>query len=410
MLSLANRLSGTVQVKICGAMPEKFINLCAAHGIHLWNVRYEADCILACLRLGDLIRVRPFARQTRSRLRIIGKAGLPFYYKRLKRRKMLAAGAVIFCVLLYILTSLVWFVDVQSTGNVPAAVIRQVAAEAGLRQGVWKNSVSVRQVEKRLLATLPELAWVGIRLEGTRAMVEVAEKKLPPAIINTPADVVAQKDGLITQVIVFSGTPVVKAGETVQKGDVLIKGVIQEAVSPTPAGEVAPPPVYRPVRAQGIVRARVWYDGYGEVPLRRIVFHRNGNRHVSVQVRIGSWQTTLQGVTPPDQHKVYETQVVEKSVPFWRNNAYPVETKLIITHELEAQVQDMTAEAAREEARAAALRQVQERVPENADVVARSIENISLPETDMVRVKVRVEAVEDIGQSAASVAARDGYT
>lgn len=405
MLGMANYLAGIIQVKICGAMPEKFINLCAAHRIYLWDVRHEGGYVLARLRLGDLMRVRPFARQTRSRLCIVGRAGLPFYYKRLKRRKMLVAGAILFCLLLYFLTSCVWFVDVQGTGIIPAAAIRQVVAQAGLRPGVWKDSVSTRQVEKQLLATMPELAWAGIRLEGTRAVVEVAEKKLPPATVKTPADLVAQKDGLITQIIVFAGTPLVKVGDTAKKGDVLIKGVVQEVAPPAPTGEAAPPPVYRPVRAQGIVRARVWYEGYGEVPLRRTVYWRNGNRHVSVQLRVGSWQTVLQGIVPLDQTKAYETQVIEKNVQFWRNNGPPVETKIIIAHELDAQVQDVTPEDAREEARAAALRQVQERMPENADILTRNIENVPLSEPEMVRVKVRIEAIEDIGQPVELVAA-----
>lgn len=404
-LDIANHVAGVIQIKICGAVPEKFINLCVAHHINLWNIKRENGYVLAHLYLRDLLRVRPFARKTCSRLYIVGRAGLPFCYKRLKRRKMLAAGAALFCLLLYILSSFIWFVDVQGETTIPRQVIYNAATQAGLRPGVWKNNIAVKQVERYLIATIPELAWSGVHLEGTRAVIEVAEKKLPPAVDKAPADLVADKDGLITQVIVFAGTPLVKAGDTVKKGDVLIKGMTVSPVTPaTPVpAEVAPVPPSRPVRAQGIVRARIWYEGYGEAAVRRTVYQRTGNRQVSLFIRIGAWQTLLQGITPLDPNKSYETVVLEKKLPGWRNNLITVESKLIINHELSTHAVEITPEEAREEAKAAALRVVQEQIPENAGVIARTIENIPLNEPDLVRVKVRIETVEEIGRAVNTV-------
>jgi similar to stage IV sporulation protein len=90
-----NYVSGIVSIRIKGDMPEKFINLCLAQHILLWNITKIGNDFYAFIRLPDFFCIRPIARKSRTTIKVLSHRGLPFVAKRVKRRKMLLVGAVL---------------------------------------------------------------------------------------------------------------------------------------------------------------------------------------------------------------------------------------------------------------------------------------------------------------------------
>ncbi|MDR7867257.1 MAG: sporulation protein YqfD [Sporomusaceae bacterium] len=396
-LRLTNYLHGTVRVKISGAIPERFINLCLARGIFLWGIAKHNDDVYASLRLSDFFRIRPLARRSQSRVEAVGHAGFPFTLKRVRRRKMLVVGAVLFFVFLNLLTARIWFVDVSGHKEVAAGRIASVAAAHGLRPGIAKTDVDLKAVEKEMLLALPELAWVGVNLTGTRALIEVVEKTLPKAEDRSPAHVVAAKDGVITEVIAIAGQAAVKKGDTVKRGDLLIKGFTE----PPPAAKDQTPIITLPasfIRAAGIVKARVWYESYGEAGLIQEVLRRTGRKAVTVTLRAGGRALVLKKAADQPFPR-FEAETVHKKLSGGRNSNFAVESIIDIFHELVAERYDITVEQARDIARGKALAAVQDRIPEGAQVLTREVATLQTAEPRFVRVKVTVETVEDIGQT-----------
>ena len=400
--NIANYVSGTVSIRIKGDMPEKFINLCLIQNIFLWNIAKIGNDFYACMRLPDFFCIRPIARKSHTKVQVISHRGLPFVIKKIKHRKMLVIGALLCLLALNIASSYIWFVDVTGLKNVPTERIKQIAWQNGLKPGIIKDSVNAKTVENEILLSIPEIAWVGISFTGTRAVIEVVEKTMPKQEDKSPAHIIAAKDGIITEFITLNGQPVVKKGDTVKKGDMLIKGIITE---PLPANETVQPPSagnllpqQRTVKAKGIIKARVWYESYGEAELSKLAYNRTGRKEVGVTVRIGSNEITLKEAQhiPFDQ---YETEVIDKKLPFWRNSDFTVESSINIYHELESFPTEKTLEEARDDARAKALSAVQNMIPETAHVLSRNIEILQTAEPNLVRVKINVETVEDIGQS-----------
>ncbi|HWQ61821.1 MAG TPA: sporulation protein YqfD [Negativicutes bacterium] len=397
-LRLTNYLYGTVRVRISGAIPERFINLCLARGIFLWGITKHNDDVFASLRLGDFFRIRPLARRSHSRIEVMGHAGFPFTLKRVMRRKMLVVGAVLFFVLLNLLTARIWFVDVSGQKEVPSGRITAIAAAYGLKPGAFKGGLDLAAVEKEMLLAVPELAWVGVNVAGTRALIEVVEKTVPKVGDRSPAHVVAAKDGVITEVIVIAGQAAVKKGDTVKRGDLLIKGFVD---APPPPGPGQVPIITLPtqfVRAGGIVKARVWYESYGEAGLTLEVYRRTGRQAVAVTLRIGGRELALKKA-PPQPFPRFEAETVHKKLPGGRNSDLTVESTINIFHELVAETNDISAEQARDLARGKALAAVQDRIPEGAQVLVREVAALPPAEPRLVRVKVTVETIEDIGKT-----------
>jgi similar to stage IV sporulation protein len=401
-LRIANYMNGVVRVRICGPVPEKFINLCLARGIFLWSITKHNDDVLAYIRLPDFFRIRPLVRKSQSRIEVIAYHGFPFALKRLKRRKMLAVGAIVFFVLLHVLTSYIWFVDVTGQNHFSGEQIKMIARANGLKPGASKDHVDVRGIENQILLQAPEIAWVGVTLTGTRAVIEVVEKTLPKQEDKSPADIVATKPGIITEIIAIAGQSVVKQGDTVKKGDLLIKGVLaappaqQPPLPGQPPAAVASPAL---LRANGIIKARVWYESYGEAAVVQVDWERTGRQTTGIGLAIKEHHFTLKPV-PAQPYEHFQTEVIHKKLSGWRNSDFVVEFNINVFYEVVSKSQRISWDEARDLAKGKALQMVQELIPENAQVLARGIETLNTAEPGLVRVKVSVETTEDIGRTA----------
>lgn len=400
-LRIANYINGTVRIRISGTVPEKFINLCLARGILLWSItkRDSDDDVYASLRLPDFFRIRPLARMSQTHINVVGFAGLPFAVKRVKRRKMMVAGAILFFILLNILSSYVWFVEVTGTKEYSSDKIRSIAREHGLRPGISREKVDLKAVETGILLNTPEIAWVGINLTGTRAVIEVVEKNFAKPEDKSPAHIFAAKDGVITEVIALVGQPVVKKGDTVKRGDLLIKGISAEQQQPVTPGQptiITLPDQY--IRANGLIKARTWYESYGEASLSQEIPRRTGREVVAITVNLGDHQFALKRA-PEQPFERFDTEIVHKKLPEWRNRSFPVESTISIFREVVTDTYEVTTEQARDLARSKALDTVQNVIPESAQVLSHQVEILKTAEPGIVRAKVTVETIEDIGQT-----------
>lgn len=104
-----------------------------------------------------------------------------------------------------------------------------------------------------------------MEIRGSRLIIELVKKELPPELEeNIPCDIIASKDGIIEEIIALRGEALVEPGQTVSEGDVLITGKIM--LGHEPDGEEEGSDTLF-VHAEGIVRARVWYQKAVKVPL-----------------------------------------------------------------------------------------------------------------------------------------------
>lgn len=394
IFNILTYMKGTVTCKVSGIMPEKFINLCMMEKKVLLSITKKKDDIIICMGLSDFLSIRPLVRKSKNHLEVISYSGLPFITRRIKRRKMLLVGAVIFLLLLNLLMSYIWFVDIIGLHTLSATKVKDFADQNGLKPGALKNTVNTKLIENQILFTFPEVAWVGIHFTGTRVVIEIVEKTIPKEVDKAPADIVAIKDGVISEIIPLAGQSAVKKGDTVKKGDILIKGVLYEQ---KPTDSIVPDTLPQLIRANGIVKARVWYESYGEVAFVQTVYQRTGREETGVVLWVGNEEFVLKKVNV-DPNKRYEVEVTNKKLPWWRNRGFIVESNISRYYETDPMTITLSSEEAREQAKVIALEKIQSLIPETAQVVTRNIEILKITEKNLVRIKVHIETAEDIGQ------------
>jgi len=386
---------GYVVILVEGKAPEKFINLCVVKGIHLWDVvPLGQERFLAKVSVSQVKELRAVARAAKTRFRIRQKIGMPFAVRKLRRYKTFLSGAALFVAMLYWLSSMVWFIDYSSPEELqeldPREVL-EVAYELGLKPGVYKHALDIKEIEKELQVRLPRLAWAGIEIQGTRAVIRIVEKKLPSEEMldeRRPGHLVAAKEGIISEVLVIDGRPLVRVGDTVTAGQVLISGIV------TPGEPAGGQP--RVVRARGLVRARVWYEGRGEVPLVETGERYTGKEITTVKLVVLDREIILKGpADPPFAH--YQRKEISHPLVPWRNWQGPVELLTTTYREVEPFRRELEPAEARELALAKALEELQSRLPAGSRVVHQS-EQVEEGTGDTVKVKVIVETIEEIGQ------------
>lgn len=363
---------------------EKFINLAVSRGIILWDINGIGTGLVAMkVRLNSVQALRHVARMTGCRFKIIERLGLPFFLSRMRRRRAMTAGALVFVALLYLLSSFIWFIEVTGNNRVSDQVVEQVARQAGLKLGTPRWNLDIPVLEEAILNQVPGLSWVGVYVDGTRVYIKVVEKKLPPPDeTGHPVDLVAARNGVITEMLVFSGYPQVGEGSMVTSGQVLI--------SAAQIGE------NRYIGARGIVKARVRYEALAGVRMVEKGAEITGRETTRFGIKIGSKEIILMGPRKiPFEH--YAKHVESKRAPGWRNINIPVELLTVKYCEEKPYINNYTEDEARRLACQKALATVRRQLPGGTTVVNESLEELAAPEPGTVRVKAMVETLEDIG-------------
>lgn len=404
-------IGGYVTIIVPEVCLEKFINMAATRGIYFWGIRNAGkNGVEMKVRLSSVHALRHVARMTRCRFQIMERAGLPFVFSKLRKRKALLGGALFFVILLYMLSSFVWFMEVNGNSSIKEEDIFNVARKAGLYRGVLKWSLNTAQVEKTVLEQVPGLSWVGVYVEGTRVRIKVVEKVLPPdKDQKQPIDLVAVKSGLVKQILVLKGNPLVKEGDTVEPGQVLISAAIpppeteekNDAADETDEESIDNKEQTEPlkyVRARGIVRARVWYEDYEEMRLLHKGVNPTGQEITKLCINFKSKEIILMGPqeVPYDS---YSTHKLSKTIPSWRNINIPVEFISVKYKEEVPFTKRYNKSEARRIAGERALANIRSAMPEDAKIISKKVQEIETNEPeDIVRVKVLVETLEDISK------------
>lgn len=221
-------ISGYVRFTAKGGFAERFLNLCRLNKIMLWELKNNGGVVSACTDFASYKRIRSVARKSGMKVRIKKKYGLPIFLESHKWRVGIIAGMLIGGALLLILSTRIWSVDVIGNIRVPSEKIIAVFEELGVGKGASASKINIKETELAALDKLTELSWFNINISGSKALIEVRETVETPEIDkndNTPADIVASRDGIITVIRPFNGTAEQTIGNAVVKGDLLISGI-----------------------------------------------------------------------------------------------------------------------------------------------------------------------------------------
>jgi similar to stage IV sporulation protein len=392
---LFDHWGGIITVKLQGARPEKIINMALARGIFLWDVKKEQDFMSFRIRSSGYDALKSLADEHAYSVEVLHRRGLPFMKSTIKRRLAFLGGALGFILALYILSSFVWFINVKGNERIDDKEILDAAQRYGVYQGAAKWNFSRSDAEEAILREIKDLTYIKIDIRGVKAHIEVVEKIIPGDEIKGPCNLLASQAGVIEEIIVLDGQARVKEGDAVAKGDLLISGLVIPEANPYMPPEASHTLNPYLVRARGIVKARVWIEGYGECS-----FYQES------RVFTGRKEHRIYLDTPWNEFKIFGDDKIEFTLYQSSEKINIINTpwgcfqlSKVLLQEERLEKKQYTEDEARQIAEKKALEILQKKLDKSETISHPKIEVLSAPSESVMRVKAAVEIIREIAQT-----------
>ena len=171
-----NYIIGYIRISIEGYYIERFINICGNEKITIWNLKRNKNVKLE-LNIGikDLKKVAKIAKQTKCKMKIIKKKGLPFLFNRYRKRKLFFVFLLVIIIGLGISSNFVWNIQIVEEDKESIENLYQDVVESGLEIGKMKSKINTKDVINKVRLKRNDIAWMGIELKGTNAIVKVVK-------------------------------------------------------------------------------------------------------------------------------------------------------------------------------------------------------------------------------------------
>lgn len=322
-----NYLIGYLSIQVEGFYIERFINICKAKSILLWNMKREKSSVLnANIAIKDFKRIKDIVRKTKCKVKVKQKKGLPFLFERYKKRKIFAIFLCLVAFLLFLSAQFIWNIEIRGLTTIPKEEIVSLLKQNGLTIGTYKAKIDEKKIINELRLNRNDIAWVGVDLKGTNAVIEIVEADKKPDMIDSKeyCNIVTEKDGVITKINVQNGTALVKQGDIVKQGDVLVEGKIQgkytEAI---------------PVHASADIEAKVWYSKSAKENYRQEIEEKTGKKETKYQIKLNNLQINLYKTLSNFEN--YDTIIENKKINLFSNFYLPIEIIKITNQEKKKQ-------------------------------------------------------------------------
>lgn len=234
----------------------RFIKKCIDNNINLYNISYVKDKMVVLIDVKDYLKIKRLNYY--SKIRVVKYDGLLNIKKIIKDNMFYISVIFLSFIWMNLLTNYIVDIKIIHSNN----GIRRLLKEELDKNNIKKFSLAysfeeLDNITKKILAdNKNNLEWVSIKKDGMKYIVRAEERIIKSEeVSDKPRDIVASKDAYITKVISSKGNVLVRQGEYVKKGTVLISGKIT---------------LYEDVKgvtsASGSVYGNVWYECTVETP------------------------------------------------------------------------------------------------------------------------------------------------
>ncbi|MGD9567407.1 MAG: sporulation protein YqfD [Sedimentibacter sp.] len=231
IFKLMSLLRGYVVIRLKSANCEKILNLLRRKGINMWDVEKNEHGVKLKMSYEDYVKYEEILKETK--METVNKKGFALKVGKLKFRKGFVAGLFILLISLYIVSSLVWNVQIVGTNNITAKNIVKVLEQNDITMPISHSSLKPKKIETLLYNSFEKFKFVEVYIEGSNLIIFVKEKEPEKAEIksNEPSSIISNKNAIINKVIAKSGQPMVKVGDVVYEGQTLVMGMVKSKTS-----------------------------------------------------------------------------------------------------------------------------------------------------------------------------------
>lgn len=382
---LLNYILGYVNIRVEGFFIERFINICISKKILLWNMKREKSTILyANIGIQDYKKLKNIAKKTKTRINIQSKKGMPFLLHRYRKRKIFVGLLAIIFIALFMMSKFIWNIEIKGNTRISKTEIMEELNKNGLKIGTYKRKLNANSVINKVRLDRGDIAWIGIDIEGTNAIVEIKETSEAPELIdeNEYCNIVSNKEGMITKINVQNGTAVVKEGDIVKEGDTLVLGYLEGKYTGI-----------RYVHAKADIKAKIWYSKKEKVFLKQQIQVPTGATEQKYTLNINNFKINFYKTLSKFEN--YDTINENKKLMLFSNFYLPIELIKKTNCEYKYEEKIYTEEELTQITQEKIEKELEEEIVQTENIINKQT-NI-YPNEDYIEVEVIYEVLENIG-------------
>lgn len=241
----------------------------------------------------------------------------PNYFKPFKNISIVVG--IIFGILLNFFASFfVWDIQLVGDQSLKAEILSSLKSH-GIKKGTLKSVLNFSEIEKMLYSEVENISLLNLSQKGTTVFVSYTKRTSNQKDeITSSKSILAKNDGIISSILTISGTPVVKIGDYVKKGQELICGYKIEDEE------------QKECAAIGQVFAYVWKSATLEYPKKSIVWARTQNFVTNYKVVFKD--DVLFSTNNPVAFEKFET---EEETKYLTDKVLPIKIIYTTSYELE---------------------------------------------------------------------------
>ena len=256
-MNIFGTIFGTRRVFVPQNDSPSVLNVCMKYGFRYFKMGSLNDKIYFDCSYITASRISARCEEIGVKTEIGEPRGIPSLILRLRKRYGLILGGVLAVLIMISSKNYVWDIRVSGYEGLDTEAVVEELERCGFYQGSSLSNFSADELENLFLRRSDNIGWISVNMRGTVAYIEVLPKYTPPkSEPKSPANVVAAHDGVIVEMITYSGLRMVEMGQAVREGDLLISGAYGEK---TPGLHIT--------RASGRVMAKTFRTFSVEIPL-----------------------------------------------------------------------------------------------------------------------------------------------
>lgn len=312
-------MQGYLKIRVEGYSPERFLNLCSNHGILIWDLVNHGNSYEMYMSIRGFRQLKPIIKKTKTKIKILGRYGMPFFLHKYRKRKMFFIGIFLSCCILYLLSLFIWDIQIEGNYSKTTDVLMDFLESKSIIHGISKNDVDCERIETMIRNEFNDIIWASVEMKGTRLIVHVQESTDVEAAKaeeeQTPTDICAEKDGIVTEIITRKGTPLVVPGTVVKAGDILVQGRV-DIINDN--GEVG---AYQYCKADADILIKSIYNYTDSFSLNYIKKEYTGEEKKEFYLKFFAQKLYIPGMKNKFKH--YDTISEERQLELWDNFYLP---------------------------------------------------------------------------------------
>lgn len=254
---------------------KKNLNRLVKYHVNFIKIKYQNDICFLYVNFNDyktLIRYKDLYGLSLYKI-----CGLAYYKKLIKDNIIFIISLIIGIGFLFILSNIIFDIKIMTNNPELVKIIKRELDENNIKKYRFVKSFREKEVIKNkiLMEYKEKIEWLEIDRVGTKYYIRVLERIINKEEEVSYQNVVARKNAVIKEIKASSGEIIKKVNDYVNKGDVIISGLIMKKEE-----------VKNIVMAKGSVYGETWYNVKVILPRTYSIYKYTGNSYTRLSISI----------------------------------------------------------------------------------------------------------------------------